>query len=470
MELLYDTVVGVLHSGLREKHQQELENLTLTSKPCRTLKFFIFAINDYVKQSLAYLLAKGGWLLVLSTLFVACGVLLATIEGSHEKHVQEFLQYLQFGLWWTALGVASSIGLGSGLHTFVLYLGPHIALFTIKAMQCGRVDLKSAPYDTIQLKRGPSWLDKDCSEFGPPLFKSVYGSRVPLSSILPQVQLEAILWGVGTALGELPPYFISRAASMSGSKLDAMEELDGSSSEGDGAVGSRLMKLKHWLISHSQYLNSLTILLLASVSLLNWMARGSTLGSLACLVYIQQAHKLKFIRFERGLDNQTTLAAWIPNPLFDLAGIMCGQLGIPFWKFFLATLIGKAIIKTFIQTVFIISVCNNQLLDWVENELIWVLSHIPGVASVLPHLLAKLHAVKDKYLATATPVAPKAQVTKWGLSFSTIWNTVVWLVLMNFLFKIVNTTAQSFLKKEQEKELNTLTKRSSSSKLNRILT
>lgn len=211
---------------------------------------------------------------------------------------------------------------------------------------------------------------------------------------------------------------------MSGSKLDAMEELDGSSSEGDGAVGSRLMKLKHWLISHSQYLNSLTILLLAS----------------------------------------------IPNPLFDLAGIMCGQLGIPFWKFFLATLIGKAIIKTFIQTVFIISVCNNQLLDWVENELIWVLSHIPGVASVLPYLLAKLHAVKDKYLATATPVAPKAQVTKWGLSFSTIWNTVVWLVLMNFLFKIVNTTAQSFLKKEQEKELNTLTKRSSSSKLNRILT
>lgn len=411
-------------SGLREKHQQELENLTLTSQPCRTLKFFIFAINDYVKQSLAYLLAKGGWLLVLSTLFVACGVLLATIEGSHEKHVQEFLQYLQFGLWWTALGVASSIGLGSGLHTFVLYLGPHIALFTIKAMQCGRVDLKTAPYDTIQLKRGPSWLDKGCSEFGPPLFKSVYGSRVPLSSILPQVQLEAILWGVGTALGELPPYFISRAASMSGSKVDAMEELDGSSSEGDGAVGSRLMKLKHWLISHSQYLNSLTILLLAS----------------------------------------------IPNPLFDLAGIMCGQLGIPFWKFFLATLIGKAIIKTFIQTVFIISVCNNQLLDWVENELIWVLSHIPGVASVLPYLLAKLHAVKDKYLATATPVAPKAQVTKWGLSFSTIWNTVVWLVLMNFLFKIVNTTAQSFLKKEQEKELNTLTKRSSSSKLNRILT
>lgn len=108
---------------------------------------------------------------------------------------------------WVNCSFILLFGSGSGLHTFVLYLGPHIALFTLKAVQCGRVDLKSAPYDTIQLKRGPSWLDKDCSEFGPPLFQS----QVPLSSILPQVQLEAILWGIGTAIGELPPYFISRA-------------------------------------------------------------------------------------------------------------------------------------------------------------------------------------------------------------------------------------------------------------------
>jgi uncharacterized membrane protein YdjX (TVP38/TMEM64 family) len=39
----------------------------------------------------------------------------------------------------------------------------------------------------------------------------------------------------------------------------------------------------------------------------------------------------------------------VPNPLFDLAGIMCGQFGIPFWNFFLATLIGKAVIKAHIQ-------------------------------------------------------------------------------------------------------------------------
>jgi uncharacterized membrane protein YdjX (TVP38/TMEM64 family) len=396
-------------SELHERHQQEVENLTLTTQPFRTLKFFILAIIQYIKSSILYLLAKGGWLMLLSTVAAAIVILVVTIDGPHEKHVDELSRYARFGLWWMALGVASSIGLGSGLHTFVLYLGPHIALFTLKAMQCGRVDLKSAPYDTIQLERGPSWLDKDCSEFGPPLFESLHGLRVPLSSILPQVQIEAILWGVGTAIGELPPYFISRAASESGGKLEAP------STEENGFISTRLNQIKHWLLSHSQHLNFFTILVLAS----------------------------------------------IPNPLFDLAGIMCGQFGIPFWKFFLATLIGKAIIKTHIQTVFIIAVCNNQLLNWIENELIWVLSLIPGFASILPNVIVKLTAMQDKYLTASSPQASNLKVKKWDFSVASIWNTVVWLMLMNFFVKIANATAQRYLKKQQEIELAGLTKKSS---------
>jgi vacuole membrane protein 1 len=38
----------------------------------------------------------------------------------------------------------------------------------------------------------------------------------------------------------------------------------------------------------------------------------------------------------------------IPNPLFDLAGITCGHFLVPFFIFFSATAIGKAIIKTHI--------------------------------------------------------------------------------------------------------------------------
>ncbi|XP_023000445.1 vacuole membrane protein KMS1-like [Cucurbita maxima] len=407
----HDSEVSI--SELCRKHKQDLDNLTMVNQPFKTLKFFTLGVLQYGKHSIAYILAKGGWLLLLNLIIGAAGILVLTIEGPHEKHVEEIVKYFDYGLWWVILGVASSIGLGSGLHTFVLYLGPHIGFFTIKAVQCGRVDLKSAVYDTIQLKRGPSWLEKDCSEFGPPVFTS----QVPLSSILPMVQIEAILWGIGTSLGELPPYFISRAARLSGSRSEAMEELDASSRETNGLISTYLNRIKRWFLSHAQHLNFLTILLLAS----------------------------------------------IPNPLFDLAGIMCGQFGIPFWEFFFATLVGKAIIKTHIQTIFIIAVCNNQLLYWIENELLWILSFVPGFSSILPGLVAKLNAVKSKYLKAPSQVAANAKAKKWDFSVSSIWNTIVWLMIMNFSIKIMTSTAQRYLKKQQDEELAAMTDKVSAS-------
>lgn len=393
-------------SGLLDKHNRELEHLSLTNQPLKTVKFFCLAVLKCLHQFSVNTMKYN--CLVVILLASAGGSLLFTRGRAYEETlqpVQELLRYLRFGLWWLVLGVASSIGLGSGLHTFVLYLGPHIALFTIKSVSCGRVDIKSAPYDTIQLRSGPSWLDKDCSEFGPPLF-SLPGARVPLTSILNQIQLEAILWGIGTALGELPPYFISRAASISGREGELMEDLDSASKEDSGIISNHLKQIKKWLLSNRQYLNFFTILVLASV----------------------------------------------PNPLFDLAGIMCGQFGIPFWKFFTATLIGKAIIKTHIQTAFIISVCNNQLLDLIENQLVRVLGLIPGVASFLPNIISKLHTAREKYMAASPPVS-SVKAKKWDLSLGSVWNTVVWLMLLNFSAKIVNTTAKGYLREQQEKEL-----------------
>lgn len=45
-----------------------------------------------------------------------------------------------------------------------------------------------------------------------------------------------------------------------------------------------------------------------------------------------------------------------------------------------------------------------------------------------------------------------------------VWNTIVWLMLVNFFAKIVTSTAQNYLKKQQELELNK--KKLSSSKNN----
>ncbi|KAJ3698849.1 hypothetical protein LUZ61_002554 [Rhynchospora tenuis] len=398
-------------SELREKHRRERENLTLMKQPIKTIRLFTIATVDYLKKLILYILKSGGRVALFFFLIAIVCILLIIVDGPHEKHVDEALEYVRFGLWWVALGVASSIGLGSGLHTFVLYLGPHIALFTIKAVQCGRVDLKTAPYDTIQLKRNPSWLDKDCSEFGPSLFPPTTASlvRVPLSKLLPQVQLEAVLWGFGTALGELPPYFISRAARLSGTRFESIEGLDRESPNEVGLFSSFFKRMKHWLLSQSQHLNFSTILILASV----------------------------------------------PNPLFDLAGIMCGQFGVPFWKFFIATLTGKALIKAHIQTVFLISLCNNSLLEFVETRLIWLLGHIPGFSTALPSIIVKLQSAKEKFLSSSLTSSATSQVkgAKWNLSFTLVWNTVIWLMVAHFFVTIVTSTAQRYLKNQQDKEI-----------------
>ena len=43
------------------------------------------------------------------------------------QYFQDTEKYFMWCAWWVGLGVLSSVGFGTGLHTFLLYLGPHIA-------------------------------------------------------------------------------------------------------------------------------------------------------------------------------------------------------------------------------------------------------------------------------------------------------------------------------------------------------
>jgi hypothetical protein len=40
------------------------------------------------------------------------------------------------------------------------------------------------------------------------------------------VQFEAFLWGFGTALGELPPYFVARAAALANKTSEELDEIN----------------------------------------------------------------------------------------------------------------------------------------------------------------------------------------------------------------------------------------------------
>ena len=65
--------------------------------------------------------------LVLFSILLGLGIFLYHVDGPHKEQMQAAEKYLLWCLWWVGLGVLSSVGLGTGLHTFILYLGPHIA-------------------------------------------------------------------------------------------------------------------------------------------------------------------------------------------------------------------------------------------------------------------------------------------------------------------------------------------------------
>jgi vacuole membrane protein 1 len=169
--------------------------------------------------------------------------------------------------------------------------------------------------------------------------------------IYPAVFWEAFLWGAGTAIGELPPYFVARAASQAGNTAEELEEL----LEGDKESQSRMDKIK-----------------------------------LTALSFLKK-HAFITVMF----------AASIPNPLFDLAGLTCGHFQIPFCVFFLSTFIGKAINKVSIQVVFMIIAFSKDLLS---NYLTIVNNFSPKLADALQANIEKqqtsLFAKKD---LTATP-------------------------------------------------------------------
>lgn len=82
-------------------------------------------------------------------IFVAVIAVFSTlyhIPGNHQALVTVIRTNLWFVVYWVGLGVLSSVGLGTGLHTFLLYLGPHIASVTLAAYECNSLNFPSPPY------------------------------------------------------------------------------------------------------------------------------------------------------------------------------------------------------------------------------------------------------------------------------------------------------------------------------------
>ncbi|XP_053223037.1 vacuole membrane protein 1 isoform X2 [Podarcis raffonei] len=274
-------------SEQKKREREERLDIVLWKKPLITLQYFFLETLLNLKE-LTIKLWHRRRIVVSLLLLLALLTSAYYIEGAHQQYVLYLEKKLLWCAYWVGLGILSSVGLGTGLHTFLLYLGPHIASVTLAAYECNSVNFPEPPYPDQII----------C-----PDVEGVEGS-ISLWTIISKVRLEACMWGAGTAIGELPPYFMARAARLSGEEPDDEEYQEFEE-----------------MLEHAQTAQDFASR--AKLAVQNLVQKVGFFGILAC--------------------------ASIPNPLFDLAGITCGHFLVPFWTFFGATLIGKAIIKMHIQ-------------------------------------------------------------------------------------------------------------------------
>eukprot|EP00092_Neocalanus_flemingeri_P032050 GFUD01034832.1.p1 GENE.GFUD01034832.1~~GFUD01034832.1.p1 ORF type:complete len:443 (+),score=86.53 GFUD01034832.1:124-1452(+) len=322
--------------------------------------------------------------LAITTAILVLLVSVHNFPGSHQESLFDFEKYLLWCGWWVGLGILSSVGLGTGLHTFLLYLGPHIAAVTMAAYECGTTDFPAPPYPS-QILCPPG--EEAGGEGG------ARALQITIWAILSKVRVEAFCWGAGTAIGELPPYFMARAARLSGSE--------------PGEDTEEFLELQEKL----KHPEKMTRFERMKYSVQQLVEKVGFFGILAC--------------------------ASIPNPLFDLAGITCGHFLIPFWTFFGATLIGKAIIKMHIQKIFVILAFNQQLVETSISFLVQV-----------PYLGPKLEAPVRNILAKQKEKLHNGGASDQGGSIlSSIFEKFVLLMVTYFVVSIVNSLAQSYEKR-----------------------
>lgn len=160
--------------------------------------------------------------------------------------------------WWTCvtyfvMGIASSVGLGTGIYTGALVVFPMVAA-------------EAVDHDTLS---------------------------DAMVAVLPRV----VVWGLGTAVGELPPYLLGRRVATGALSLATVPRLAAMVS---GAAGLQ-RRLGRW-------------------------------G--AVLIFAMSCY---------------------PNATFDACGLLAGTTGMPLHRFLAPTLVGKAFVKAPLQALAVAS-------------------------------------------------------------------------------------------------------------------
>lgn len=332
--------------------------ISIYTCPLRTLSLALLFCYEVLCKIFVELFTK--W---YKNILVLLGLTLAVVGLSSCSKALETLIHEHIyvnvlnSIWWIGLGFLSSVGLGCGIHTGLLFLFPHVysIITTAEKYNTLNFDPRQNMWSNL-LNPGDLFLVTDLNT------ADRNEQPVSLFGILLKILPYAFLWGFGTALGELPPYAAAYAASKSRKnnkmrelkrkkETDELERQNSSSIEdidvGTFEINKELLpdegnddsSFKHYLMS---------LMKKCIVTLIN-----------------------KF-----GGYGVFILSCW-PNLMFDLCGIICGHYLMNFWTFFIPLVLGKGIIKVFFQTLLLIFLFSNQFENKHVDIIIWFIKKWP---------------------------------------------------------------------------------------------
>ncbi|XP_074598540.1 vacuole membrane protein 1-like [Brevipalpus obovatus] len=374
------------------------DELVLWYSPLKTLKYFFREIAISIAELFRWLRKNLSYLRV--AFFLLFVVLVAWNIGHLENtkdgraFMKASMKKIVWCLYWIGLGVLSSIGLGSGLHTFILYLGPHIAKVTLAAYECSSLEFPEPPYpDDITCPESSSNNSVDIS----------------LLAIMSKVQLESVMWGFGTAIGELPPYLLARMKRLSGSSVEELESIDKNGTN----------KIKDVPVKSTEFNSS------NSKTMIKRLQDG-----LNNLIHQTELYVQCFVK-KVGFFG-IMVSASIPNPLFDLVGITCGHYLVPFSTFFGATVVGKAVIKIHVQQFFVIMMFNERQTE----TFLKIIRNLPFMGQYLGETFRQILLDQKARLHGKVVSEPH-----W---IASLFDYLVLIMVAYFVLSIVNSLAQKY--------------------------
>ena len=313
--------------------------MSLLHKPKETLYYFLlFLLNNYKKHHKQFI-------------YYSSFILTYSLITQYLQILNYFNNFLVTFLYWFGLGVLSSIGLGFGVHTGFLILFPLVAKVVIVSQTCNNTDFDIYGEDAFICKSDNNTIN-----------------------IYSKIFIPSFSWAIGTAIGEIPPYWISRF-----DRLNRTNSFDFSN-----FTQNRLMN----------FLNKITVDLLL---------------------------KYKFWAI--------LLLSSYPNAAFDLCGIASGHYLIPFYDFILATIIGKAFIKTPIQCLLIIKLFTGK--------------QIENIIQKLPFSTILLDILENYKKKMINP----NEIINEGITiislFSFLWNTTILILIFYFIKSLIETIAKT---------------------------